>query len=57
MWYGNIVLDAIAFPVVIHPISYLYSFALTVLFAILVGLALRPRIDRIPMAESLKSVE
>ncbi len=54
---SKIVLDAIAFPVVIHPISYLYSFALTVLFAILVGLALRPRIDRIPMAESLKSVE
>ena len=54
---SKIVLDAIAFPVVIQPISYLYSFLLTVLFAVLVGLALRPRIDRIPMAESLKSVE
>lgn len=54
---SKIVLDAIAFPVVIHPISYLYSFVLTILFAVLVGLALRPRIDRIPMAESLKSVE
>ena len=32
-------------------------FALTLLFAVLVGLALRPRIDRIDMAESMKSVE
>ena len=54
---SKIVVDAITFPVVINPISYLYSFVLTILFAVLVGLALRPRIDRIPMAESLKSVE
>ena len=54
---SKIVLDAITFPTVIHPISYLYSFLLTLLFAVLVGVALRPRIDRIPMAESLKSVE
>ena len=54
---SKIVVDAIAFPVIINPISFLYSFVLTVLFAVLVGLALRPRIDRIDMAESLKSVE
>ena len=54
---SQIVLDTISFPTVINPQSYLYSFALTLLFAVLVGLALRPRIDRIDMAESLKSVE
>ena len=54
---SKIIVDAIDFPVVVQPISYLYAFALTIFFAVLVGLALRPRIDRIPMAESLKSVE
>lgn len=54
---SKIVLDAISFPVTIFWQSYLYSFLLTVLFAVLVGLALRRRIDRISMAESLKSVE
>lgn len=54
---SKIVLDAIAFPVIVEWQSYLYAFALTILFAFLVGLALRPRIDRIHMAESLKSVE
>ena len=54
---SKIVLDAITFPVTIEWPSFLYAFALTVLFAFLVGLALRGRIDRIDMAESLKSVE
>lgn len=54
---SQIVLDNIAFPLTISWQSYLYAFALTVLFAFLVGLALRRRIDRIDMAESLKSVE
>ena len=54
---SKIVLESIAFPLIISWPSYLYAFALTVLFAVLVGLALRPRIDRIDMAESLKSVE
>ncbi len=54
---AQIVLESITFPVTIAPISYLYSFVLTILFAVLVGLALRPRIDHIDMAESLKSVE
>ena len=54
---SQIVLDSIAFPLTISWQSYLYAFALTVLFAFLVGLALRRRIDRIDMAESLKSVE
>ena len=54
---SRIVIDAISFPIMISWPSYLYAFALTVLFAFLVGLALKPRIDRIDMAESLKSVE
>ncbi len=54
---SKIVLESITFPVIISWQSYLYSFVLTILFAVLVGLALRPRIDHIDMAESLKSVE
>ena len=54
---SQIRLDSISFPRVINWQSFLYSFILTVLFAVLVGLVLRPRIDRIDMAESLKSVE
>ncbi len=54
---SQIVLDSISFPRVINWQSFVYAFVLTVLFAVLVGLALRPRIDRIDMAESLKSVE
>ena len=54
---SQIVLDNISFPRVINWQSFVYSFILTVLFAVLVGLALRPRIDRIDMAESLKSVD
>jgi putative ABC transport system permease protein len=54
---SQIVLDTISFPRVINWQSFLYSFLLTVLFAVLVGIALRPRIDRIDMAESMKSVE
>jgi putative ABC transport system permease protein len=54
---SQIRLDSISFPTVINWQSFLYSFILTVLFAVLVGLVLRPRIDRIDMAESLKSVE
>ena len=54
---SKIVLDSIAFPITIEWPSFLYAFALTVFFAFLVGLALRGRIDRIDMAESLKSVE
>ena len=54
---SKILLESITFPVTVAWPSYLYAFALTVLFAFLVGLALRRRIDHIDMAESLKSVE
>lgn len=54
---SQIVLDSISFPRIIDWQSFVYSFLLTLLFAVLVGLALRRRIDRIDMAESLKSVE
>jgi putative ABC transport system permease protein len=41
----------------IHPESYVYSAALTLLFAVIVNLAMAPRLRRIDMVESLKSVE
>ena len=41
----------------IYPQSYLYSLVLTLLFTILVCLALRRRLKKISMVESLKSVD
>ena len=41
----------------IYPQSYIYSLALTLLFTVLVCLALRRRLKKINMVESLKSVD
>ncbi len=41
----------------VSPLSCLFAFLLTCVFAALVHLAMRRRIAGIPMAESLKSVE
>lgn len=49
--------DGLSFPVRIEAQSYLYAFLLTVLFASVVNLYMRRRVDRINMAESLKTVE
>ena len=37
--------------------SYLISFGMTVVFAVLANLFMQIRLERVPMAESLKSVE
>ncbi|MBW3087579.1 FtsX-like permease family protein [Bifidobacterium sp. 82T24] len=47
----------ITFGYVISPWSYIWSFLLTALFSIIVMLAMYPKLIRIPMVESLKSVE
>ena len=50
-------IDLVYFPVEIAPMSYLYSVLLTFGFTILVNLVMSGKLERINMAESLKSVE
>ena len=54
---SRILIDGMTFPVIIHPESYVYSLALSVLFAVIVNFFMRRQISRINMAESLKAVE
>ena len=49
--------DLVVFDVRVLPLSYGLAVALTLLFAALVNAAMLRRINRIPMAESLKTVE
>lgn len=53
----RITVEVVNFDKKILPASYGYAVLLTILFAILVDLALSVKLDRIKMAESLKSVE
>jgi len=50
-------LDAVRFPHLIRPGSYLLSIALTALFAIFVNLIMNRKLKNIDMVESLKAVE
>ena len=50
-------LDNIMFGRNINLISYVISVVITVLFAIIVNQAMKPKLKAIPMVESLKSVE
>ncbi|MDE6723021.1 MAG: ABC transporter permease, partial [Eubacterium sp.] len=52
-----IVIDRITFDISIQPLSYVVAIICTIFFAILVNQFMKRRIDRIPMAESLKAVE
>ncbi|MDO4538482.1 MAG: FtsX-like permease family protein [Coriobacteriales bacterium] len=49
--------DYVMFGRSIHPMSYVYAFALTMLFAVLIMLVMRRKLDKVDMVESLKSVE
>ena len=49
--------DYVMFGRTIHPMSYVYSFALTVGFTLLILLIMRRKLDQVNMVESLKSVE
>ena len=53
----QIKIDMVSFKVNIEPISFLFAVAMTFVFAVLVNLLLQKKLDRIDMAESLKSVE
>ncbi len=54
---AQVQVDGMFFPCQIKPLSYLISFALTMLFTWLITWSMRPRLRRIDMAESLKSIE
>ena len=54
---GQIKIDMMAFEAVRSTQSYAGAALLTFLFTIAVNLIMRPRLDRIKMAESLKSIE
>jgi putative ABC transport system permease protein len=49
--------DYVMFGRTIHPASFVYAFALTLAFAVLVILSMRRKLDRVNMVESLKSVD
>lgn len=53
----NIDLDAIAFDVYISETSYILSFLLTLVFAVIVNQFMKIKLKNINMAESLKSIE
>ncbi len=54
---GLVDVEIMTLPLKIKPLSYLLSFAITVAFALGTNLVMRRKLDRIDMAESLKSVE
>ncbi len=54
---SEIQIDLLSFDVHIEPTSYLIAVALTFLFALIVNFAMYFRLERINMAESLKSIE
>ena len=49
--------DMASFHVTILPMSFLYSIAMTFVFAFVVDLFMRPRLEKISMVESLKAIE
>ena len=53
----QIQVDGMFFPIQIYPQSYLLAFVLTLVFTTLITWGMRPRLRKIDMAESLKSVE
>ncbi|MBD5153131.1 MAG: FtsX-like permease family protein [Oscillibacter sp.] len=54
---AQIKIDSMSFACRIAPVSYLISFAMTMVFTLLISAGMRPRLRKIDMAESLKSIE
>ena len=50
-------IDSMTFACRITPLSYGISFAMTLLFSVVIFAGMRPRLRKIDMAESLKSIE
>ena len=53
----NINIDMVSFRTYVKPVSYLFSLLLTFGFAMLVNLLMQRKLEKINMAESLKSIE
>ena len=49
--------DMVMFVRSAKPLSYVYAFALTIVFSLIVNLLMRPKVRAIDMVESLKSAE
>lgn len=54
---NEIQIDLLSFDIHIEPMSYLLSIAMTFVFALIVNFAMYFRLEKINMAESLKSIE
>ena len=54
---SQIAMDIVKYDMKILPMSYLYSLAFVLLFSTIVNLIMRAKIEKIDMAESLKSAE
>ena len=54
---AQIQIDAMFFPCWVAPLSYVFSVGLTLLFTLLISFGMRPRLRKIDMAESMKSIE
>lgn len=54
---SQINVDIIYFPVIVSALDYLYSFMLTMAFAVIVVLLMHIKIHKINMSDSLKSIE
>lgn len=54
---SKIVVDMVSFDVQIKPVSYVISFLLTILFSWLINRLMSGKLEKINMAESLKSVD
>ena len=53
----SVVVDNMTYEIRILPLSYLLSFGVTLAFTLFTNLIMHRRLDRVPMAESLKAVE
>ena len=54
---AQVQVEGMFFPCYILPLSYFISFALTMVFTVVITWAMRARLKRVDMAESLKSIE
>ncbi len=54
---NTVEVDMVMFGRTIKPLSYLWSFLLTILFSVLVNLVMEKKLRKISMVESLKSIE
>ena len=50
-------IDIVMFGRTIYPLSYCLSALLSVLFTLIISFAMRPKLNKVDMIESLKSVE